>query len=150
MGTQSMGASQMGSGTSQMGMGQMHTGQTGQMHQGRLSPQKRSALMSVAEAIEVCSWCAEQCIQESNPDMIECIRLCEDVAELGETVLALSSRNSRYAESVAQSLEQAIQACGRECGRHQANHCQECARVLGQTATQMRSLTQSTAQMATR
>lgn len=98
------------------------------------SPQQRQVVDSIARAIQTCEWCADQCIQDANPSMIECIRLCEDVSELGETLLTLVPRNSRYAQSVLQTFEQAVQACGQECGRHQTNHCQECAEVLGRTA----------------
>ena len=115
---------------------------------GRLSPQQRGAITSVAQAIEVCEWCADQCIQEANPNMIECIRLCEDVAELGETTLALSSRNSRFAQSVVQSFQQAVQACAQECSRHQHAHCQECASVLSQVASSVQQLAQSPGQQA--
>lgn len=120
-------------------------GMGGQQMQGRLSPQQRSALTNVAQAVEVCGWCADQCIQEANPNMIECIRLCEDVVELGETVLALAPRNSRFTQSVVQSFQQAVDACGQECSSHQAGHCQECARVLSQVANSTQQLLQSPA-----
>jgi len=129
--------------TSDQGMG----GQ-GMQTQGRLPVHERSALSNVAQAIEVCEWCADQCVQEADPNMIECIRLCEDVAELGETVLALAPRNSRYTQSVLQAFQQAIQACAQECGRHQAMHCQECAQVLSQVTRATQQLQQQP-QMAT-
>jgi len=98
------------------------------------TPQQRQLVDDVARAVQVCEWCADQCIQEADPNMVECIRLCEDVSELGTTVLALVPRNSRFAQSVLQAFEQAVQACGQECGRHQHSHCQECSQVLGRTA----------------
>lgn len=156
---------QMGGQTSQMGgqtaqTGQMATqsgqsmqmgGQSSQMGQtqARLPQQIRTALMSVAEAIEVCEWCADQCIQEANPEMIECIRLCEDVSELGEATQVLTARQSRYGQSVARSFLQAVQACAQECARHQASHCQECAQVLQQTAQQCQQLLQGASQQTT-
>lgn len=118
----------------------------GGQFRGRLSPQQRGALTNVAQAIEVCGWCADQCVQEANPNMIECIRLCEDVVELGEATLALVSRNSRFAQSITQSFQQAAQACAQECSRHQHAHCQECARVLSQVANATQQLAQSPGQ----
>jgi hypothetical protein len=115
--------------------------------QGRLGPQQRSALYGVVDAIEVCEWCADQCIQEGDPNMLECVRLCEDVSELGELTLALVPRNSRFAGTVAQTFQQAAQACLQECSRHPHNHCQECANVLGQAVTTTQSLVQSGQQM---
>ena len=102
---------------------------------GTLPEQYRTALASVADAVEVCGWCADQCIQEADPTMIECIRLCEDVVELGETVLATVPRSSRFAADIVATFQQAAQVCAQECGRHRHAHCQECATVLGETLT---------------
>ena len=125
--------------------GQM-TQQTGGQRGTRLQPQQRAALESVARAIEVCEWCADQCVQEANPHMIECIHLCEDVSEIGEATLALVPRNSRFAQQAVQALQQAVQMCAQECGRHPHDHCQECANVLGQTLNSLQSLSQPTGQ----
>lgn len=88
---------------------------------------------SISRAVEVCGWCADQCIQESNPQMTECIRLCHDVTEIGETALAMVPRSSRFGQSILQTFQQAVQACAQECSQHDRDHCQECARVLGDT-----------------
>lgn len=108
----------------------------------RLSPNERAALTSVTEAIEVCEWCADQCVQQGNPDMVECIRLCEDVSELGRTVLALLPRGSHHGQSIMQTFQQALQACANECSRHQQSHCQECSQTLQQVLHETQSLLQ--------
>lgn len=118
---------------SQMG-GHSQMQQRGQRLQDVQSPQHEAAMDYVARAIQVCEWCADQCVQEANPNMRECIQLCEDVSELGETVLALVPRQSRYAPTILQTFDQAARACAQECSQHQAAHCQDCAEVLGQTA----------------
>jgi hypothetical protein len=110
----------------QMGSSGMQSGET-------LPQEYRTSLASVAEAVEVCGWCADQCIQEADSTMIECIRLCEDVVELGEAVLATVPRTSRFADEITQTFQRAAQACAQECGQHQHAHCQECATVLGET-----------------
>lgn len=134
-------------GGNQQWSGQQSGGQAMQQQfPGRLSFQQRGAITDVAQAIEVCSWCADQCIQEADPNMIECIRLCEDVTELGESTLALVPRNSRFAQSVVQSFQQAVQACAQECSRHPHGHCQECAQVLSQVANSTQQLSQSPGQ----
>ncbi len=107
---------------------------------GTLPQQTRSALHEVAHAVQVCGWCADQCIQTADPNMIECIRLCEDVVELGETVLATAPRSSRYTAQIVQAFQQAAQECAQECGHHQASHCQECASVLPQTISATQQL----------
>lgn len=119
--------------------GQTHGGTQGTAAGGRggfqqqMGQQSQQLSDSISRAVDVCGWCAAQCIQESNPQMVECIRLCHDVTEIGETALALVPRNSRYGQSILQTLQQAVQACAQECAQHDRDHCQECARVLGNT-----------------
>jgi Cys-tRNA synthase (O-phospho-L-seryl-tRNA:Cys-tRNA synthase) len=113
----------------------MQTGSIGTQSGGTLPQEYRTSLASVAEAVEVCGWCADQCIQEADQMMIECIRLCEDVVELGEVVLATVPRTSRFADEIVQTFQRAAQACAQECAQHQHAHCQDCAAVLGETLT---------------
>jgi len=107
---------------------------------GQLPQQFRQSLDAVAQAIEVCGWCADKCVEEADPNMIECIKLCEDVVEIGEAVLALGPRSSRFTPELVQTFERAAQACAQECGQHQHSHCQECATVLPQSAQIARQL----------
>jgi len=92
-----------------------------------------TGLTSVAQAIAVCEFCASQCIHEADPMMLDCIKLCEDVADIGKTVLSVVPTESYNAEPIVEAFQQAVQACAQECGQHQHAHCQECAQVLGQT-----------------
>lgn len=131
---------QQGSGVQQSGQ------QLGLRLQDVETPQQYQLIDDVARAIQVCEWCADQCVQDADPNMVECIRLCEDVSELGQTVLALVPRQSRYAGQVLQAFEQAVQACGQECGRHQQHHCQECAQELGQTTQSIQQFSNSVPQ----
>jgi len=128
----------------QRGGAQMSQSGGGQMSQtqdaGQLPQQYRQPLSQVAQAIQVCGWCADQCIQLANPNMVECIRLCEDVIEIGETLLAVAPRNSRYTADIVQAFERAAQACAQECGQHSHSHCQECASVLPQTVQSVQQL----------
>lgn len=112
---------------------QFQTGQ-GQQDAGRLPQQYRQVLHSVAQSVQVCGWCADKCVQTANPNMIECIRMCEDVVELGETLLAIAPRSSQFTADVARTFQQAAQACAQECGKHSESHCQECASVLSQAS----------------
>lgn len=120
---------------------QMQMGQSEMQSGGTMPQQYRTSLHSVAQAIQVCGWCADQCIQMADPNMVECIRLCEDVVELGETVLATVPRSSRYSDQIVQAFQRAAQECARECGRHQSSHCQECASTLPQAVSATRELT---------
>jgi len=128
-------------GQMQMGQGgQMQMGQSRMQSGGTIPQQYRTSLNSVAQAIQVCGWCADQCIQMADPNMVECIRLCEDVVELGEAVLATVPRSSRYSDQLVQAFQQAAQECARECGRHQSSHCQECANTLPQAISATQAL----------
>jgi hypothetical protein len=94
--------------------------------------EQSEAVYQIMRAVQTCAWCADQCVLDADPMMVECIRLCEDVTELGEAALALIPRQSHYAASTVQTFLQAAEACARECGQHSHNHCKECAQVLDQ------------------
>lgn len=131
--------------TQQLGtasQGNQTTRQPAMQSGGTLPQQTRAALHEVAQAVQVCGWCADQCIQSADPNMIECVRRCEDVVELGEALLAIAPRSSRYTAQIAQAFQQAAQECARECGHHQMSHCQDCASTLPQAASAARQLTQ--------
>lgn len=126
MGQQPYGG-QQGSMGRQESMGR-HRGAT---QQGMLD--QREVATAVARAIEVCAYCADQCIRDADPGMVECIRMCEDVTELGEAALSLVPRDSRYGQQVLGMFQEAATDCAMECSRHPAGHCQECATVLEQS-----------------
>lgn len=132
------GGQQMGG--QQMTGGQQFAGGTGWALRDVETPQQREAIELVSRAMQVCGWCSDQCIQKADPMMIECIERCEDVIELGQTVLALTPQQSRFAPSVLELFAQAAEACAQECGQHQDAHCQECAQVLPQAAQAARQL----------
>ena len=105
-----------------------------QQDAGQLPQQQRQAITTVAQSVAICGWCADQCIKSADPGMIECVRMCEDVVGIGETLLAVAPRSSRFTADLARTFSRAAQACAQECGRHGQSHCQECASVLPQAA----------------
>lgn len=128
-------------------MGQQRSQQMGQRYQDVETPQQQAAIDEIGWAVRVCEWCADQCIQHADPNMVECIRLCEDVSELGETALTLIPRNSRHVQQHLQTLQQALEACAQECGQHQHAHCQECAQILPEVMQSIQQYTGSFQQM---
>lgn len=143
-GGQMMGGQQTGQMTGGQQTAGMQRGQQGGLRlQEAQSPQEAEAINAITRAIEICEWCAEQCIVEGNANMAECIRLCEDVSEISEASQVLLTRKSNYSTSVLQTLEQAMQACAQECGQHNRGHCQDCATVLGQALNSISQLTGS-------
>lgn len=92
--------------------------------------EERAVIEGVVQSINACGWCADQCVQLADKNMVECVRLCEDVTEIGEAALVLLSRRSRNTATVLQAFEQAAEACAVECSQHQHEHCQECVEAL--------------------
>lgn len=129
----------------QMSGGQQAGGQQmqgmGMTRQEGLSQTHQQALMQVTEAIEACAWCADQCIQMADPNMLQCIEYCEDVQEIGEAGHVLLARNSQHSIPALQTLQQAMQACADECRQHNHAHCQDCAQTLDQTIQAVAQLT---------
>jgi len=107
---------------------------------GQLPQQYRRVLDAVAQSVAVCGWCADQCIGYADPNMVECIRRCEDVVEMGEALLAVAPRSSHATPDLVSAFVRAANACARECGSHSLSHCQECATVLPWAAQSVQEL----------
>lgn len=145
---------QYGQQTGQLGgqqgqFGGQPIGQQGLRLQDVETPQQRALTDSVTRAIAVTEHCADQCIGLGDANMADCIRRCEDVSELGETLLTLLPRGSQFAGPILDTFEQAVQACQQECGRHHHAHCQECAAVLTDTRNALGQFRGSTGMQGT-
>ncbi len=95
----------------------------------------------LAAAIDALSACAQACIADVDADlseqhlteMVRCIRLCLDCADVCTATVAVMSRNANYDANVARPLAEACaaicKACGDECERHahMHEHCRVCA-----------------------
>ncbi len=118
-----------------------------------LTGEMRVALMDFVRSLQVCEWCADQCIAQGDPQMTECIRLCRDVSDIAALNVQLLSRQSPFGAGVAEEFIEVATACADECARHQHTHCQECARVLRRavrsTEDLLRSVGGGSGQMAT-
>ena len=104
----------------------------------RLSEEQRECIENCNEAAEVCEWCADESLGDS--EMEECARLCRDVADLTSLHARFMSRNSEYSATLAEACANACEACADECSRHDANHCQVCADILRNCAESCRSM----------
>lgn len=103
-----------------------------------LSDEQRECIENCNEAAEVCEWCADECLGES--DMEECARLCRDVADLASLHARFMARGSDRAGQLAAACADACEACAEECSRHDADHCQTCADVLEECASTCREM----------
>jgi exosome complex RNA-binding protein Csl4 len=96
----------------------------------------------LAAAIDALTDCAQACTADVDADlseqdlaeMVKCIRLCLNCADVCTATAGIVSRESEYYVSVARPLLEACVAicksCGDECQRH-AQHHQHC-RVCGE------------------
>jgi Domain of Unknown Function (DUF326) len=96
----------------------------------------------LATAIDALSDCAQACttdvdadLSEPNPaEMVRCIRLCLDCADVCTATLGVTSRQADYDSDLTKPLLLACVAicksCGDECERH-GQHFEHC-RVCGQ------------------
>ena len=95
---------------------------------------------TLAAAIDAMTDCAQACITDTDADlgeqnvteMIRCIRLCLDCADICTAAAGVTSRPAGYDADVTKPLLQACVAicksCGDECERHaHMRHCQVCA-----------------------
>jgi len=95
---------------------------------------------TLAAAIHAMTDCAQACISDTDADlgeqnvteMIRCIRLCLDCADVCTAAAGVTSRPAGYDADVTKPLLQACVAicksCGDECERHaHMPHCQVCA-----------------------
>ena len=97
----------------------------------------------LAAAIDAMTDCAQACIADTDADlgeqnateMIRCIRLCLDCADVCTAAAGVTSRPAGYDADVTMPLLQACVAicksCGEECERHARmhEHCRLCAEV---------------------
>jgi hypothetical protein len=95
----------------------------------------------LAGAIDALSDCAQACTADADADlseqniseMVSCIRLCLDCADVCAATVGVTSRQTEYDANVTRPLLEACVAacrsCGDECERHAGmhEHCRVCA-----------------------
>jgi hypothetical protein len=96
---------------------------------------------TLAAAIDAITDCAQACVADSDADlgeqnvteMVRCIRLCLDCADVCTAAAGVTSRLADYDANVTKPLLEACAAicksCGDECERHARmhEHCRVCA-----------------------
>jgi len=77
--------------------------QVGQQFESELTPELNQALEAFDRVVEISSWCADKCI-ETGPEMAECARLCNDLADIAELNEKLIARDSINGPEVAETF----------------------------------------------
>jgi hypothetical protein len=108
---------------------------------------------AIARAIDALSDCMQACIvdadsdsREHAADMVKCIRLCLDCADVCGTTLGVTSRQTEYDPNVGKLLLEACvvicKTCGDECERHAPMHahCRVCAEACRRCEEACRTL----------
>jgi uncharacterized membrane protein len=94
----------------------------------------------LAATIDALTDCAQACTADTDADlseqnvtdMVKCIRLCLNCADVCTATIAITSRQAEYDANVAKPLLEACAAicksCGDECERHAQmhEHCRIC------------------------
>lgn len=125
------GMSQMGQGQT---TGQQPTGQTmgqqptqgmgqsmGGQFQATLPTEFRTALEDFAKVTQIAEWCADRCIEEG-PQMAECARACEDLADLAELNEKMIARDSPFGPELAETFIRVATEGLPELRHHQQRH----------------------------
>ncbi len=102
----------------------------------------------LASTIDALTDCAQACTADADDDLsepnvaelVKCIRLCLDCADICTTTAGVTSRQTGFDASVTKPLLEACIAsctsCGDECRRHAMMHahCQVCAQACDRCA----------------
>jgi hypothetical protein len=94
-----------------------------------------ACITACSDCASACTLCADDCLSEENvAELVKCIRLNLDCADLCAATGRVVSRQTEYDANVTRAaLEACIAACrscGEECARHAEHgmeHCRICA-----------------------
>jgi hypothetical protein len=93
-----------------------------------------TTIEALNDCAQACSACADDCLSEEHvQNLIKCIRLNLDCADVCSTTMRVVSRQTEYDANVTRPLLEACaaacRACGDECESHAQmhEHCKVCA-----------------------
>lgn len=101
----------------------------------QFDPERMAAFLdAVAECEQACLSCADACLgEESRGQLVHCIRINQDCADVCWATARLVSRRTspdlKVIQSQVQTLSLVCTSCREECRRHSSSHehCRVCA-----------------------
>ena len=106
-----------------------------------------AAIDALSDCVQACTADVDADLSESDlADMVKCIRLCVNCADVCAAALGVLSRAAEYDANVTKPLVEACVAicksCGDECERHahMHAHCRECGEACGRCEEACRKL----------
>ena len=93
----------------------------GMMFEDHLTNELRIALEDFNDVTHVAEWCAVRCAREG-PQLADCARVCEDIAELAELNEKLIARDSMFGPEIAETFVRVAQQGLPEIQQHQQAH----------------------------
>jgi hypothetical protein len=106
-----------------------------------------STIDALTDCAQACTADADDDLSETNvPELVKCIRLCLDCADICTTTAGVTSRQTDFDASVTRPMLEACIAscmsCGDECQRHAMMHahCQVCAKACQRCVQACRQL----------
>jgi hypothetical protein len=101
-----------------------------------------ATINALGDCAQACVGCADADLREPDvAEMVACIRLCWDCADICAATMGVVTRQTSCAASVTRPLLEACiaacQSCGDECARHARHHehcrvCEQACRHCGQ------------------
>ena len=98
-----------------------------------LTERERECLVRCREAAAACERCADESAPHGS-EMVECVRLCRDVADVASLHARALARGSAHREALAGLCATVCEDCADECDRHDHDHCRACVDVLRECA----------------
>ncbi len=87
---------------------------------------------SLEECTRACLDCVLHAVREGN--MVTCVLICLDCADLCATTLRVIARNSIRPDDFAKLCVYVCRQCVTECRKYEHAHCQNCANVCERCA----------------
>ena len=88
-----------------------------------------SMVEALHKCAEECNYCATACLDEKDPELVRCIKLNIDCADICRVTASFSARGSEHIMYLMKACAELCDACAEECGRHadKYDQCKKCA-----------------------